>query len=179
MVQNKINISNSSFWNDQTTTAVSAKDLEDLNGLVQTMDKAEIKSLCTENPELVSDYLLALYSGYDLSDQKDCQLYFDETSPSVFDDTKPYSKKRSLIMKKKRLNLKYKTFDNILMSEDVFKTLKSLERKNRFRFGVMEIVLIFARLNLLMIVFVKIIIENKILPKMITIVLVSIIKNIV
>ena len=49
-------ITNSSFWNDQTTTA---KDLEDLNGLVQTMDKAEIKSLCTENPELVSDYLLA------------------------------------------------------------------------------------------------------------------------
>ena len=83
-------ISNSNFWNDQTTTA---KDLEDLNGLVQTMDKAEIKSLCTENPELVSDYLLALYSGYDLSDQKDCQLYFDETSPSVFDDTKPYSKR--------------------------------------------------------------------------------------
>lgn len=79
-------ITNSSFWNEQTTTA---KDLEDLNGLVQTMDKAEIKSLCTENPELVSDYLLALYSGYDLSDQKDCQLYFEETSPNYFDDTKP------------------------------------------------------------------------------------------
>ena len=34
-------------------------------------------------------------------------------------------------MKKKRLNLKYKTFNNILMSEDVFKTLKKFREKKQ------------------------------------------------
>ena len=34
-------------------------------------------------------------------------------------------------MKKKRLNLKYKTFDNILMSSDMFKTLKKFREKKQ------------------------------------------------
>ena len=70
------------------------KDLSDLNGLVQTMDKSEIKLLCDERPELIADYILAVYSGYDLTDEKDCELNFDGTKQqNIFDDTKPYGKK--------------------------------------------------------------------------------------
>ena len=62
-----------------------------LNGLVQTMDKSEIKLLCDERRDLIADYILATYSGYDLTDEKDCELYFDETKQQkYFDDTKLY-----------------------------------------------------------------------------------------
>ena len=81
----------SEFWNEHNSDTTTPKDLSDLNGLVQTMDKSEIKLLCDERPELIADYILAVYSGYDLTDEKDCELYFDETKqPQYFDDTKPY-----------------------------------------------------------------------------------------
>ena len=81
----------SQFWNDNNSDTTTPKDLSDLNGLVQTMDKSEIKLLCDERPDLIADYILAVYSGYDLTDEKDCELYFDETKqPQYFDDTKPY-----------------------------------------------------------------------------------------
>ena len=85
------------FWESSNIkdVSVSAKDLEDLNGLVQSLDLSEIKSLCKENPELISHYMLATYSGYDLSDSTDCQLYFDEQNSNItFDDTKPLTTKR-------------------------------------------------------------------------------------
>jgi hypothetical protein len=65
------------------------------------MDKDEIKLLCDERPELIADYILATYSGYDLTDEKDCELYFDETkNQSYFDDTKPYSQKTTTTNKR-------------------------------------------------------------------------------
>ena len=81
----------SEFWNEHNSDTTTPKDLSDLNGLVQTMDKSEIKLLCDERPELIAYYILAVYSGYDLTDEKDCELYFDETKQqNIFDDTKPY-----------------------------------------------------------------------------------------
>jgi hypothetical protein len=77
------------FWEN---SKVNARDLEDLNGLVQTLDFSELKKLAKENPELVSHYILANHNGYDLSDQKDCELYFEETNSEIsFNDLKPYS----------------------------------------------------------------------------------------
>ena len=85
-------IYSSSFWDKEPTT--TPKDLEDLNGLVQTADFSEIKKLSKENPDLVSHFIFANYYGYDLSDQKDCELYFEETQNQdeiTYNDLKPYS----------------------------------------------------------------------------------------
>jgi hypothetical protein len=83
----------SEYWTNDND--VSAKDLEDLNGLIQTADLDELKKISKENPELVSHYLMAQYSGYDLSDISDCELYFAETDSSIqVNDLKPITNKR-------------------------------------------------------------------------------------
>ena len=85
------------FWSGSNVQDVStnAKDLEDFHGLVETLDYSEIKSLCKENPSLISHYLLASYSGYDLSDVQDLELYFQENqkTPIQVNDLKPISNK--------------------------------------------------------------------------------------
>ena len=72
------------------------------------MDKSEIKSLCDENPELISDYMLATYSGYDLTDEKDCELYFDETKIKVILMTQNHTHKKQQQQLKEVNNAKQK-----------------------------------------------------------------------
>jgi len=67
------------------------KDLEDFANLIQTADVHELELICKEQPELVSHYILAQYSGYDLTDPKDIELYFEENKDVQYSDLKPYS----------------------------------------------------------------------------------------
>ena len=84
----------SEYWASDSD-GVTAKDLEDLHSLIQTADLDELKKISLENSELVSHYLLAQYSGYDLSDLSDCELYFAETNTSIqVNDLKPITNKR-------------------------------------------------------------------------------------
>ena len=74
---------------------VSAKDLNDLSEYLKNNNSTtEIKSLCEEQSELVSDYIKAISQGYDLSELEDCHLYIEETNKIIVDDTKPMTNQK-------------------------------------------------------------------------------------
>lgn len=90
---------NTEYWNNKSDLTndnlVSAKDLNDLSEYLKNNNTStEIKSLCEEQSELVSDYIKAISQGYDLSDLEDCHLYIEETNKIIVDDTKPMTNQK-------------------------------------------------------------------------------------
>jgi len=83
----------SSVLNDSDVNKVDAQDIVDFAQEILTLDQSELANLISKNSELISHYILATESGYDTSELKDVELYFQEEKKlSVIDDTKPLNK---------------------------------------------------------------------------------------
>ena len=79
--------------NDSDVNKVDAQDIVDFAQEILTLDQSELANLISKNSELISHYILATESGYDTSELKDVELYFQEEKKlSVIDDTKPLNK---------------------------------------------------------------------------------------
>ena len=78
---------------DSDVNKVDAQDIVDFAQEILTLDQSELANLISKNSELISHYILATESGYDTSELKDVELYFQEEKKlSVIDDTKPLNK---------------------------------------------------------------------------------------
>jgi hypothetical protein len=83
----------SSVLNDIDVNKVDAQDIVDFSQEILTLNQTELANLISKNSELISHYILATESGYDTSELKDVELYFQEEKKlSVIDDTKPLNK---------------------------------------------------------------------------------------
>ena len=83
----------SSVLNDSDVNKVDAQDIVDFAQEILTLNQTELANLISKNSELISHYILATESGYDTSELKDVELYFQEEKKlSVIDDTKPLNK---------------------------------------------------------------------------------------
>lgn len=83
----------SSVHNDTDINSIDAEDIVNFSQEILTLDQSELANLISKNSELISHYILATESGYDTSELKDVELYFQEESKlNVIDDTKPLNK---------------------------------------------------------------------------------------
>ena len=83
----------SSVLIDSDVNKVDAEDIVNFAQEILTLDQSELANLISKNSELISHYILATESGYDTSELKDVELYFQEEKKlSVIDDTKPLNK---------------------------------------------------------------------------------------
>ena len=82
-----------SVHNDSDINSVDAEDIVNFAQEILTLDQTELANLISKNSELISHYILATESGYDTSELKDVELYFEEEKKlNVIDDTKPLNK---------------------------------------------------------------------------------------
>lgn len=83
----------SSVLNDSDVNKVDAEDIVNFAQEILTLDQSELANLISKNSELISHFILATESGYDTSELKDVELYFQEEKKlKVIDDTKPLNK---------------------------------------------------------------------------------------